>query len=149
MRTAHLVASAAWLGGSFFYAFVLGPLLPKLQEARRISPMIGQSFGQVVSASAWTLLATGGYLSFSRLTNTRLTTPYAVVLAVKIALAIWMFLLAGALSRNRGRRALPTEGSAYARWRGLIPVPTLILVLGLVTFTVSAALTTMYGAARP
>lgn len=145
VRTAHLAASAAWLGGSLFYALVLGPQLARLEEARRISPAIGRSFGRVVTASAWTLLGTGAYLTFDRLTNTRLGLPYAIVLALKISLAVWMFLLAGALRRNRGKPPVEASG-VYARWRGLLPVPTFILVLGLIVFVLSATLTTIYQA---
>ncbi len=152
MRTAHLVSSAAWVGGSLFYATVLGPELRRSEEARRISPALARAFGQVVGASAWTLLATGAYLTFSRLTNTRLDAPYALVLALKVLIVIWMFLLAGALGRNRHRKgtALGAGGTALgaggATWRGLVPVPTLLLWLGLVVLLLSAVLTTLYGA---
>ncbi len=149
MRTAHLVSSAAWIGGSIFYAWVLAPQLRVSEEARKVSPAVARSFGQVVSLSAWTLLATGGYLTFDRLTNTRLAVPYAVVLAVKVLIAVWMFLLAGALGRSRRgsrRAALQEPKAAPASLRALIPVPTLILALGLVVFLLSAVLTTMYQA---
>lgn len=148
MRTAHIVASAAWLGGSLFYAFVLGPVLARMEEAHRISPAIGLAFGQVVTASAWTLLATGAYLTFYRLSNQALGAPYALTLALKVALAVWMFLLAGALSRNRGKRRAAPEGTGpVTRWRGLLPrVPTLILLLGLVVFLLSSILTALYQA---
>ncbi|MDQ3856123.1 MAG: hypothetical protein M3281_06975 [Chloroflexota bacterium] len=144
-RTLHLVASAAWLGGSLFYAFVVGPQLARSSEARSVVRSLGEAFGRVVSVSAWTLLATGAYLSFARLTNTHLAAPYPLILAVKIALALWMMLLAGALRRNRGKR--PPPGGLYSRWRGTVPVPTLILVLGLLVFLLSSVLTTMYQAA--
>ena len=147
IRTAHIISAAAWVGGSLFYALVLGPLLSRLEEARKISPAVSRSFGSVVTSSAWTLLATGGYMTFDRLQNTRLGVPYAVILALKIALAVWMFLLAGALGRSRGRRQTRIEESgAFSRWRGLVPVPQLILWLGLVVFALSAALTTIYEA---
>lgn len=146
MRTAHLIASAAWLGGSLFYALALRPHLGASEQARNLSPAVARSFGRVVSASAWTLLASGGYLSFARLTNTRLDAPYAPVLALKVALAVWMFLLAGALGRNRGKTAPIDDLPPSSGWRLLLPVPTLILVLGLVVFVLSALLTTLYGA---
>lgn len=145
MRTAHLVSSAAWVGGSLFYAAVLAPEMRRSEEARRISPALARAFGQVVGASAWTLLATGGYLTFSRLTNTRLDAPYALVLALKVLIVIWMFLLAGALGRNRQRKGTAL-GAGGASWRGLMPVPTLLLWLGLVVLLLSAVLTTLYGA---
>lgn len=148
MRTAHLIASAAWVGGSLFYALVLAPELRRSADARRVSGAAARTFGQVVAASGWTLLATGGYLTFDRLTNTRLGAPYALVLLAKVLLAVWMLLLAGALVRGRRRRELlgsaaPGAGGAPL-WRGLLPVPTLILVLGLVVFLLSAMLTSMY-----
>lgn len=148
MRTAHLASSAAWIGGSLFYAWVLGPQLKVSEEARKVSPALARSFARVVSFSGWTLLATGGFLTFDRLTNTRLAVPYALVLALKVLLAVWMFLLAGALGRRRRRpRTSAAQPTAYpSGLRALIPVPTLILVLGLVVFLLSAVLTTMYQA---
>jgi len=149
MRSAHLLASAAWMGGSIFYVFVLSRAA-RTADARAPLAGVAQAFARVVSLSAWTLLATGGYLTFDRLSNTRLETPYVVVLALKILLALWMMLLAGALSRNRGRRPLNREDDGWAaRWRVVMPAPRLILVLGTVIFVLSAVLTTMYQAASP
>ena len=145
MRTAHLVSSAAWVGGSIFYAWVLLPQLRGSEEGRGVSPALAASFGRVVGASAWTLLATGGYLTFDRLTNARLGAPYALVLALKLLLVVWMFLLAGALGRRRTRPSL-THPSGHEARRVLLPAPTLVLLLGLAVFLLSAALTTIYGA---
>ncbi len=149
MRTAHLVSSAAWIGGSIFYVWVILPQLRRSEEARTLAPAIATSFAGVVSASGWTLLATGGYLTFDRLTNTRLAAPYALVLAVKVLLAVWMLLLAGALGRRRSRRRTSGQVPGAPLWRGIVPVPTLILALGLVVFVLSALLTTMYAATPP
>lgn len=146
MRTAHLVASAAWIGGSIFYAWVVLPQIRRSEESRKLSPAFASSFARVVSASGWTLLATGGYLTFDRLTNTRLAVPYALVLLVKVLLAAWMLLLAGALGRRRTRRRVLPEATGVPSWLGVIPVPTLILALGLLVFVLSAVLTTMYAA---
>jgi uncharacterized membrane protein len=130
------------------YALVIAPQLRGSEAARSAAPAFARSFGAVVRASAWTLLATGGYLTFDRLTNTRLAVPYALVLALKVLLVIWMLLLAGALGRSRGRRRAAVEAAGPAlRWRGLVPVPTLILALGLAVFLLSAVLTTLYQAA--
>ena len=143
MRTAHLVSSAAWLGGSLFYAYVLGRRLAGVEEARAVLPAVAEAFGKVVSASAWTLLASGGYLTFTRLTHEP-GVPYAAVLALKILLAVWMILLAGALGRSRSRRRRPARTVPPPRRQTFLPVPTLILVLGLIVFALSAILTTIY-----
>ena len=145
VRTVHLVASAAWVGGSLFYALVLRPQLRRWEQATSLSRSHGHAFGRVVSLSAWLLLASGGYLTFARLTNPSLGAPYVLVLGLKILLAVWMMLLAGALSRNRGKP--PVAASRVpALWRGVMPVPTLILLLGLIIFLLSAVLTTIYQA---
>jgi putative copper export protein len=144
-RVAHLVSSAAWLGGSLFYALVLRPSLAGREEAPRVSPEIARRFGKIVGASAWALLASGGYLTFARLTDVRLGAPYALTLALKALLAVWMFLLAGALGRGRASRRLrPRADSQPKTWRALVPVPTLLLALGLIVFILSAILTTLY-----
>lgn len=143
-RTAHIVAAAMWIGGSLFYAFVLGPLIAR-PENQGIRKSVAESFGRAVTLSVWTLLFSGAYMTFARLTNTHVGVPYAVVLGLKILLALWMFLLVGAIGRNRGKRQRTAiEGGPGARLRGLIPLPTLVLALGLVVFVLSAILTSIY-----
>lgn len=140
----HITAASAWIGGSIFYALVLVPALRTAQPLPALSGAIARSFGRVVTASAWALLASGMFMTFDRLRDPALGAPYAVVLGLKVLVAVWMFILAGALTRSRRRpaRRARTEG----RWAALVPVQWRILSLGLAVFVLSAALTSMYQA---
>ena len=144
-RTIHILSAAAWLGGSIFYAFVLIPSLKEITIDEKLRINIARRFQAIVSIAMWLLLASGGILTFDRLSNTRLGTAYASVLVLKVALAIWMFFLAGSLRRNRRKAQYnPYQEGVLARWRGTIPVPWVILVTGIVVFLLGAILTTMY-----
>jgi putative copper export protein len=76
-----------------------GRLVPA--DARTI---IDRRFRDLVQLSILTLLVTGAVITFDRLQREP-GPPYVVTLGIKIALAIWMFLLAQDLA-NRGRRRL-------------------------------------------
>lgn len=130
IRWLHLVAAVAWIGGSLFYLLVL-----------KASPAdVGRRFRDLVQLSVVTLLVTGVVLTFDRL-QLEPAPNYVVTLGVKIALAVWMFLLAQDLA-NRGRRRiierrLGAEGAASASQRA----PTwLILGLGFVVLLLSDVL---------
>lgn len=92
------MAGVAWVGGSLFYLLVLQPAS---KEGRA---EIDRRFRDVVQLSILTLLVTGAIITFDRL-QLEPGPGYAITLGIKIALAIWMFLLAQDLA-NRGRRRL-------------------------------------------
>jgi len=99
---AHLVSATAWVGGSMFYLLVLRPALRRSPgAARTINESVAAEFRVIVETCMFVLLATGVILTFNRLTPGVVGVPYAATLAVKIVLAIWMFVLA------RGRRRRP------------------------------------------
>lgn len=144
VRVLHITAASAWIGGSLFYALVLVPAFRAARPAPELSATVAQAFGRLVTACAWTLLASGMFMTFDRLREPTLGAPYAVVLGLKVLIAVWMFILAGALGRSRRRtRRKPVPQS---RWAALVPVQWRVLVLGLVVFVLSAALTSMYQA---
>ena len=102
VRWIHIVAAAAWVGGSIFYLLVLRPALRHSPEAgRRINEFTAAEFGTLVDTCIFVILATGVILSFNRLTGGVTGPSYGLVLGVKIALSVWMFILA----RGRRRRA--------------------------------------------
>ena len=85
-----------------FYLLVLRPALRRSPDAARsINEAVAAEFRIIVETCMFVLLATGVILTFNRLTPGVVGVPYAATLAVKIALAIWMFVLA------RGRRRRP------------------------------------------
>ena len=99
VRWIHVVAAAAWVGGSIFYLFVLRPALHRSPEAgRKINEATAAEFGTLVDTCIFVILATGVILTFNRLTVGVTGPSYGLVLVAKIALSVWMFILA------RGRR---------------------------------------------
>jgi len=121
------------VGGSLLYLLAVRP---GLKEAR---PEIDRRFRDVVQLCILTLLVTGAILTFDRL-QLEPGPAYAATLGVKVALAIWMFILAQDLASRARRRlierrlpadALPTRGGTPS-W--------LILALGLVVLLLSDVL---------
>jgi putative copper export protein len=140
MRTAHLVAAGAWVGGSIFYLVALVPGLREGGPAPRVAAAVARSFRALVNVCMGTLLLTGMFLTFDRLSSATLGTAYVVVLVAKIVVALAACALAvyqaqeGA-SRARGKRAAPGVLRAAPQW---------ILALGLMAFALGAILTTLY-----
>lgn len=127
------MAGVAWVGGSLFYLLVLQPAI---KEGRA---EIDRRFGDVVQLSILTLLVTGAIITFDRL-QLEPGPGYAITLGIKIALAIWMFVLAQDLA-NRGRRRLierrlgsdaPPQRRATPSW--------LVLALGMAILLLSDVL---------
>ena len=91
IRWVHAVSAVTWVGGGIFYVLVLGPASarsPLAAEARRA---IGAEFRGLVHTVMAVLLITGIILSASRLTGNGASLYYVVALAIKIALAFYMF----------------------------------------------------------
>ena len=99
VRWAHLVSAAAWVGGSLFYLLVLRPALRRSPgSSGGVSAAAASDFRALVDTSILVLLVTGVILTFNRLSAGVVGVPYVAVLGIKIALSLWMFILA------RGRR---------------------------------------------
>lgn len=150
VRWIHLVASAAWVGGSIFYLFVLRPALRRSPEAGcRINEGTAAEFRVLVDTCIFVILATGIILTFNRL-NIGVTGPsYGIVLGVKVALSVWMFILA----RGRRRRTAlldmyrqnpdPPSGAFRKILRALSGYNT-IVILGVIVFLLADLLNTLY-----
>lgn len=98
---------------------------------------IDRRFRDLVQMAILSLLVTGAVLTFDRL-QLQPGPAYAIVLGVKVALAIWMFMLAQDLA-SRGRRrslerraGLAATGRAVSTW--------LVLALGLAVLLLSDVL---------
>jgi uncharacterized membrane protein len=150
VRWVHLVAAAAWIGGSLFYLLALRPALRTAPDSgRQINVAAAAEFRAWVDTSIFVLLATGVILTFNRLTPGVIGVPYAATLGVKIALSIWMFVLA----RGRRRRnALLDEHRARAQPATSVLGKTArafsgynaIVILGLIVFLLADALKVMF-----
>ena len=150
VRWVHLVAAAAWVGGSIFYLLVLRPALRRSPESSQsINLAAASEFRALVDTSIFVLLATGVILTFNRLTPSVVGVSYVTILGIKIALSVWMFILA----RGRRRRTHLLES-----YRDTRPPPTTglgkaaraasgfnaILILGIAVFLLSDLLKVLF-----
>ena len=140
MRAAHTLAGGVWIGGSLIYLLVITPALRLGKAAPEVGVRIAAEFRRLVNVSIVTLLVSGVYLTFDRLTTTTVGAAYVITLAVKIALALLMFGLA-IFQAQEARRPARLRGRM---WR---LTPRLILALGVVVFVLGATLSGLFDVA--
>src|SRR5438270_11062578 len=104
MRAAHILAAAAWVGGSIFYLAVALPALRNGGSAPGVAGQIAALFKRVGNICMGVRLLSGAYLTFDRLATTTLGWPYLVVLALKISVALTLLVLAIYLGQSTIRR---------------------------------------------
>ena len=150
VRWLHLVSAAAWVGGSLFYLLVLRPALRRSPESSGwLNAAAASEFRALVDTSILVLLTTGIILTLDRLTSSVAGAPYVVTLGIKIALSVWMFILA----RGRRRRTAlldayrQTPESTPPTLRGLLRAASgynAIVILGIVVFLLSDLLKVLF-----
>ena len=140
VRAAHILAAAAWVGGSLLYQVAVLPALRSSGPAPAVAAQIAALFRRMVNISIGVLLLSGAYLMFDRLTQTTLGWPYLVVLGLKIALALGMFVLAIYLGQSNIRR-LAKHSTRLSK-----AAPQLMLALGIIVFILGALLNGLFEA---
>jgi putative copper export protein len=140
VRTAHLLAAAAWVGGSILYLVVVLPAFRMGGLAPDVSAQIAALFRRMVNICIGVLLLSGVYLMFDRLTSTNLPWPYLLILGIKIMAALAMFVLAIYLGQSNIRRLAKRTTSLSKA------VPQLLLALGILVFLLGALLNGLYEA---
>ena len=150
VRWLHLVSAAAWVGGSIFYLIVLRPALRRRPKASRLtSAAAATEFRALVDTCVYVLIATGVIMTLHRLTPGVVGVPYVAVLGAKIALSIWMFVLAWSRRRRTSvmeafrEEEAPPATSIGKLLRAVSGYNTLI-ILGLIVFLLSDLLKTLY-----
>jgi putative copper export protein len=138
MRSAHILAGAAWVGGSIMYLLVVIPALRLGGPAPAVAAKIATLFKQMVNVCMGVLLLTGAYLTFDRLTQTTLGLPYLLVLALKIVLAVVLFILALYMGQSDVRR-LAKRSTRFSK-----AAPKLMLSLGIIVFVLGALLNILF-----
>jgi uncharacterized membrane protein len=144
VRAVHLLAAAAWVGGSFFYLVVALPAMRSSASATgatELGSIAGQMaalFKRMVTICTGVLLLSGAYLTFDRLTTTTLGWPYLSVLALKIVVALCMFALAIYLGQSNIRR-LAKRATRLSK-----VAPQLTLALGILVFVLGALLNILF-----
>ena len=140
VRAAHILAAAAWVGGNIMYVVAVLPSLRRGGPAPAVAAQIAALFRRMVNICIGVLLLTGAYLMFDRLTQTALGWPYLVVLGLKIAAALAMFVLAIYLGQSNIRR-LAKRSTRLSR-----VAPQLMLALGIIIFILGALLNGLFEA---
>lgn len=101
IRWGHAVSAVAWIGGGIFYLMVLRPAIRRSQGLPPdTGAAIRDEFRGLVTTAIAVLLLTGVIMSVARLTGDGATVPYAIVLGVKIALALFMFYVVRIVRRG-------------------------------------------------
>jgi putative copper export protein len=138
VRSAHLLAAAAWVGGAIAYAV-----------SGRPAPGAGtRPFGWIVRLCTWALILSGAAMVMDRLVVAATSPFYLGGLGLKVGLAIAMFGLAGSLvpsaARLRGARR-PAPAAAQPPTRPVwLTTPYLILELGVAVYVLGAVLAIAY-----
>ena len=135
VRYAHAVAAIAWIGGSIFHALILRPLtVAHPEKMGQAMSLISPAYREIIDIAVVTLIVSGLILMFSRIQGNEATVAWAVVLAVKISLALTMFYIVW-----RRRRVGPDEQLAKGVGSKLLGYNAL-LFLGLVVFLLANVL---------
>ena len=126
LRLAHALAALLWVGSAVVFA--LGAPSANAVLAPRLRDLLG--VGVAVFVLSGTLLAA------QRLSSAALPPSYAVVLAIKVGLGLWMFMLARKPRSGESRLPLSVNGQ--------------LAIIGVLIYALAIALRSIYeDAIRP
>ena len=141
IRWGHAVAAVSWVGGGIFYLLVLRPAIRRAQGMpAETGTAIREEFRGLVTTAIAVLLLTGVILSVARLTGGAATVPYAIVLGVKIALALYMFYVVRIVRRGDYEAGQETGGALLRRIARRCSSPMALLLIGVVVIGLSDVL---------
>ena len=138
MRAVHVLAGAAWVGGSIMYLVVVIPALRLGGPAPKVSAAIATNFKRLTNLCMGLLLLSGGYLVFDRLTQTTLGWPYLLTLFLKIAAALAMFALALYMGQSSIRK-IARRATRFSQ-----AAPQVMVALGVLVFLLGALLNVLF-----
>ena len=132
IRWGHAIAAVAWVGGGAFYLLVLRPAVRRSQGLpQETGEAIRDEFRGLVTTAIAVLLLSGAILSVVRLTSDAATVPYAIVLGVKIALALYMFYVVRFVRRGDYVPEQSDGGGWGRRAVRRLSSPVALLVIGI------------------
>ena len=141
IRWGHAVSAVAWVGGGIFYLMVLRPAIRRSQGLPpETGAAIRDEFRGLIATAIAVLAVTGVILSVARLTGEGATVPYAIVLGVKIALALFMFYVARIVRRGDYGPSDERESGALRGAVRTATSPMALLVIGVVIIGLSDVL---------
>ena len=141
----HLMGAVTWVGGSMFFKFVLQPAFRSAGTEPKSIRAIGHEFGHIVRIAIVILVVTGAFMAVVHLTAGGNSRVYIGILALKIALAFYMFLIVWL--RRRSPPAGPASGSnhLWRRLRRAATSTTTLLILGVVIIGLADVLSAVGG----
>jgi uncharacterized membrane protein len=137
MRTAHVLAAGAWIGGSIVYLLVITPALRIGEASREVAARIAALFRSLVNVAIGVLVVTGVFLVADRLGAGAGTVAYLIALGFKIAVSLALFGLA-LYQAQEARRPAKRRGSFYRQ------APQWILALGITALALGTTLTLIF-----
>jgi putative copper export protein len=144
IRWGHALGAVAWVGGGIFYILVLRPALTRSPASAETSRAIGVEFRGLVNTAIGVLLITGIILSASRLTSDTVTIPYVAVLALKVALALYMFYIVRFLRQRTSPEDQSNGNGWWRKLRASLTSTTAVLVIGVVVIGLSDVLDALF-----
>ena len=141
IRWGHALAAVAWVGGGAFYLLILRPAMRRSQGLPpETGTAIRDEFRGLGTTAIAVLLLTGVILSVARLTGGAATVPYAAVLGVKIALALYMFYVVRVVRRGDYGEKQDDGGCVLRRATRRLSSPMSLLLIGIVIIGLSDVL---------
>lgn len=116
LRWLHFLAAASWIGSALFFITVVEPsfkigILGNGQSERiswteKLKGVVVGEWREFLEITAFVLVISGALLAFNRLSQPNISSTYAIVLGVKVALTIVMAFIAlrkiGPLKKSKG-----------------------------------------------
>jgi putative copper export protein len=136
IRWLHVLAAVGWVGGGIFYLFVLNQAWADpgvRQRSAEVRALIARRFRDFTGTCILTVVVTGVIITVDRLTDPRASVEYGALLALKLALVAFMYLVFRQLDDRKRPR----------RWAS----PETMLAAGVVVFLVTVVLRLVYEAA--
>ena len=141
IRWGHALAAVAWVGGGIFYLMVFRPAIRRSRGLpSETGDAIRDEFRALVTTAIAVLLVSGVILSVARLTGAAATVPYAIVLGVKIALALYMFYVVRIVRRGDYREPQDAGGGPLRRIARRATSPIALLLIGVAVIGLSDVL---------
>ncbi len=141
----HLMGAVTWVGGSIFFKFVLQPAFRGVDNAPGSMRAVGHEFGNVVRIAIVILVVTGAFMAVVHLTAGGNSRVYIGILALKIALAFYMFLVVWLRRRSAPAASSSGSGNLWPGLRRAATSTTALLILGIVIIGLADVLSAVGG----